>query len=198
MKLHALLLTLLLACSTTLTPEEQSYKELCTKNNHAWMRMSELKDGHPTGNTCYGCMPDEKNHLCSKEEYDALLPKHDAHEAHIATMLVHANGNRTVNIHDYSVTLQHDPLETDKELDFKFSYEKQGQPLTLQLTHSAPMHAIIVSKDLEKFYHLHPELEKPGTLSTRHIFDKPGKYRMWIEFTYYNIQHTIDFDLEVK
>ena len=66
-----LICLMLIACTEIkLTPEQQTYKEYCAEKEGAWMKMSELKDGHPTGNTCYGCMPDEKNHICTKEEYE--------------------------------------------------------------------------------------------------------------------------------
>jgi hypothetical protein len=71
MKTYALLLLMLVSCVTEqLTADEQAYKEYCAKNNGAWMKMSELKDGQPTGKTCYGCMPDEKNHICTQQEYE--------------------------------------------------------------------------------------------------------------------------------
>lgn len=65
-------LFLLIACAEQLTPEQNAYKEYCASHSGAWMKMSELHDGKPTGNTCYGCMPDEKNHLCTQQEYEAF------------------------------------------------------------------------------------------------------------------------------
>ena len=75
MKTLALLICLfLIGCTAEqLTAEQQSYKDYCVSHNGAWMKMSELKDGHPTGKTCYGCMPDEKNHICTKEEYEKFV-----------------------------------------------------------------------------------------------------------------------------
>ena len=68
-----LLLIILTACSTeTLTQEQLEYRDFCAQQGGAWMKMSELHDGHPTGKTCYGCMPDERNHLCSREEYEGF------------------------------------------------------------------------------------------------------------------------------
>ena len=68
-----LVLMLLVACSQELTSEQQAYKEFCLENDGSWMKMSEMKDGSPTGRTCHGCMPDEKNHLCTRAEYEAVL-----------------------------------------------------------------------------------------------------------------------------
>jgi hypothetical protein len=68
------IMIILASCSAeSLTAEQQEYKDYCTAHNGAWMKMSELKDGHPTGKTCYGCMPDEKNHICTKEEYEEFI-----------------------------------------------------------------------------------------------------------------------------
>jgi len=74
MKLTSLLLMGLLACSTEQISNEQSlFKEKCLANGHQWMKMSEIKDGMMTGPPCYGCMPDEKNHICTQEEYEAYV-----------------------------------------------------------------------------------------------------------------------------
>ncbi len=71
--LTVLLLVMLTACEEALTPEQQEYKDLCSQTNGMWMKMSELKDGKPVGPSCYGCMTDESNHYCTKEEYEAVL-----------------------------------------------------------------------------------------------------------------------------
>jgi len=70
----ALLLVLLAACSPEqLTPEQQEYKDFCRDTDGMWMKMSPLLDGKVTGDPCYGCMPDEKNHLCTQAEYEAMI-----------------------------------------------------------------------------------------------------------------------------
>ena len=74
MKAYALLLLMLASCAAEqLTIEQQTYKDYCTSHNGAWMKMSELKEGQPTGKTCYGCMPDEKNHICTQQEYEEFV-----------------------------------------------------------------------------------------------------------------------------
>ncbi|MEM3154575.1 MAG: hypothetical protein QW165_03370 [Candidatus Woesearchaeota archaeon] len=64
---------LLIACAEQLTPDEQAYKEYCASQKGAWMKMPELHEGKPTGKICYGCMPDEKNHLCTQAEYEEFV-----------------------------------------------------------------------------------------------------------------------------
>ena len=70
---YIMMFVFLVACGKPLTVEEQEYKDFCKETDGMWMKMSELHDGEPTGKTCNGCMPDEKNHLCTKEEYEAIL-----------------------------------------------------------------------------------------------------------------------------
>jgi hypothetical protein len=70
-KAAIVLLILFAACSAEhLTIEQQTYKDYCLSHNGAWMKMTELKEGMPVGPACYGCMPDEKNHLCTQQEYE--------------------------------------------------------------------------------------------------------------------------------
>lgn len=56
-----------------LTPDEAAYEQFCEQTNGAWMKMSEMKDGKVVGPSCYGCMPDDKNHLCTQQAYEAYL-----------------------------------------------------------------------------------------------------------------------------
>lgn len=73
-RILALMFIILISCTSgQLTDKEQAYKGYCAEKGGAWMKMSELKDGQPTGKTCYGCMPDEKNHICTKEEYEEFV-----------------------------------------------------------------------------------------------------------------------------
>ena len=74
MKLYyALVFLLLVACSQPLTAEQEVYKSYCGETDGMWMKMAELHNGEPTGTSCYGCMPDEENHLCTQEEYEAMI-----------------------------------------------------------------------------------------------------------------------------
>lgn len=69
-----LLLLLLSACAPKLTPQQEDFKKLCESNKHMFMKMTPIKDGFPTGDpACYGCMPDQKNHVCDVEEYKGLI-----------------------------------------------------------------------------------------------------------------------------
>lgn len=47
-----------------------NFEQICKDNGHPWMKMEPMKDGRFTSNSaCFGCMPDEKNHICNLEEY---------------------------------------------------------------------------------------------------------------------------------
>jgi len=75
MKTAALLTLLLLsACAQVrLSQEQMELKEMCLSKGHQWMKMSEMKEGMITGSPCYGCMPDEKSHICNQAEYEAYV-----------------------------------------------------------------------------------------------------------------------------
>jgi hypothetical protein len=72
-KTAVILLLLLIACTEHLASAQQTYKDYCLSHKGAWMKMSELKEGKPVGPACYGCMPDEKNHICTQQEYEEFV-----------------------------------------------------------------------------------------------------------------------------
>lgn len=53
---------------------------------------------------------------------------------------------------------------------------------TLDLVHEKPLHLIVVSSDLDEFYHLHPEPQTDGTLHVTHTFPNGDDYRFFIDF----------------
>ncbi|MBI4141301.1 hypothetical protein HY484_00070 [Candidatus Woesearchaeota archaeon] len=66
----------LTACAQeSISAEQESFKELCNREGHGWMKMSETKNGMITGLACDGCMPDAKNHLCDQKEYGEYVKK---------------------------------------------------------------------------------------------------------------------------
>ncbi len=70
-----LFLIFLLGCAqVNLSKEQIAFKEKCLAEGHEWMNsMSEMKEGMMAGPPCPGCMPDEKNHICTQEEYEAYV-----------------------------------------------------------------------------------------------------------------------------
>ena len=58
----------LAACEVPKSDSE--FRQMCQANKHMWMLMEPMKDGQEMDSKdCLGCMPDAKNHICSKEEY---------------------------------------------------------------------------------------------------------------------------------
>ncbi|WP_426754623.1 hypothetical protein [Myxococcus sp. Y35] len=58
----------------------------------------------------------------------------------------------------------------------------QGQPVpTLPLSHGKPMHLFIISKDLQRFEHLHPE-PRGDEFVLEHTFDTGGDYTLFVDY----------------
>ncbi len=48
----------------------QNFEQICRDTGDQWMKMIPIKDGRVTSELeCFGCMPDEKNHICNLNEY---------------------------------------------------------------------------------------------------------------------------------
>jgi len=49
---------------------QSDFESLCYQNRDMWMKMQPIKNGLPTGEpSCFGCMPDARNHYCDETEY---------------------------------------------------------------------------------------------------------------------------------
>lgn len=53
----------------------------------------------------------------------------------------------------------------------------------LPIVHEKPMHLLVVSEDLNEFYHIHPEPQADGTYKVSNIFPSGGNYRLYADFT---------------
>lgn len=82
-----------------------------------------------------------------------------------------------------------EPLVAGRETTFNFSVvQKPGNiPVLLndlEVVHAKVMHVLVVRSDMNEFAHIHPVLSAtPGVLSVKHVFSKPGRYKMWAEIT---------------
>jgi hypothetical protein len=130
----------------------------------------------------------------------AQTPKEVPHSGmnHATVMRLHAGENRTVDIHDFTVNFEHSEIKAGSPATLVFSVMKGAEPAHLTEHHGAPMHVIIVSEDLEEFYHAHPKETAPSTLMATQTFGKPGGYRIWIDFITEQGKHIIDFDVNVE
>jgi hypothetical protein len=53
----------------------------------------------------------------------------------------------------------------------------------LEYVHERPIHLLIVSRDLEDFGHIHPEVTEQDSWVVRHTFPHGGSYRLYADFT---------------
>jgi Cupredoxin-like domain len=69
----------------------------------------------------------------------------------------------------------------------------------LEIVHEKPMHLIVVSEDLNEFYHIHPEPQADGSLTTNFTFPNGGKYRLYADFKPKGAAQSVrDFPLQVS
>ncbi len=68
----------------------------------------------------------------------------------------------------------------------------------LEHVHERPMHVMIISRDLASFAHIHPEVTPYGDWEVTHTFHRPGRYRIYSEFTPPGANQRVEFfDVQV-
>ncbi|WP_054860587.1 hypothetical protein [Gracilibacillus sp. JCM 18860] len=60
--------------------------------------------------------------------------------------------------------------------------DNNGKPPELAIQHKKEMHFIIISNDLEKYYHLHPVKEQQGIYSVEQVLSD-GTYQAFVDIT---------------
>ncbi len=92
-------------------------------------------------------------------------------------------------------------VEAGKNTDLSFTF-KNGKGETvrdLQVVHEKPMHLLVVSDDLDEFYHLHPEVQSDGVYKTSFTFPNGGKYKLYTDFTPLDSSQVVqNFSLQVS
>jgi hypothetical protein len=69
----------------------------------------------------------------------------------------------------------------------------------LQIVHEKPMHLLIVSGDLDEFYHEHPEAQADGSYKVSFTFPNGGDYKLYTDFTPFDSTQVVhDFSLNVS
>jgi Cu+-exporting ATPase len=69
-------------------------------------------------------------------------------------------------------------------LTYTVADSSSGRPVELATVHEAPMHLIVVSRDLRRFQHVHPApAAMPGALAVDLTLAEPGEYLLFAEFT---------------
>jgi hypothetical protein len=87
-----------------------------------------------------------------------------------------------------NVTMSADPQTPQAQQPFTITYtlkDKEGAPMTpdkLRVTHERIMHLIVVSQDLRRFSHVHPEGGDGGSYSVSETLPATGRYFLFNEF----------------
>lgn len=117
----------------------------------------------------------------------------------------HNSNSETVSTdkNTYTLEFKSEPKEMVADSDTKLVFtikNLQGEVYKdLEIIHEKPMHLIIVSEDLNEFYHLHPEPQSDGSLTVNFAFPTGGKYRLYVDFTPKDAQQSVrDFPLQVS
>lgn len=89
----------------------------------------------------------------------------------------------------YSASISTEPAEIEpgKVVKLNFSiHDSAGKALNannLEVVHEKLIHLLIISEDLSYFDHIHPEETPNGDFTVEAKFPKPGKYRLYIDYT---------------
>ncbi len=101
-----------------------------------------------------------------------------------ATAGVSIPGGLQVSQNGYTLTPQSTILQPGRATDFRFSVTgPDGRPVTgYQVQHDRKLHFIVVSRDLGRFQHLHPQEAGNGVWSVRLTLPEAGAYRAFADF----------------
>ncbi|GAB3300102.1 hypothetical protein GCM10027511_15280 [Hymenobacter humi] len=102
----------------------------------------------------------------------------------------------------YQATLAFDKLlQVGQPLAMKINISKGGQPVTdLDNYLGALGHVVVISEDTEQYLHVHPneQADKGPAIGFNTNFEKPGLYRVFLQFNHGGQIHTGDFTINVK
>ena len=102
----------------------------------------------------------------------------------------------------YSATLAFDkPLTTGQLLGMKITIRKDDQPVTDLANYLGALgHVVVISEDTERYLHVHPndQADKGPVIGFNTNFEKPGLYRVFLQFNHAGKIHTGDFTINVK
>ena len=111
--------------------------------------------------------------------------------------------DRTWSSNGYKVELSFDKpaVRTGEMLSLKTSITKDGKPVTnLENYLGALGHMVVISEDTEEYLHVHPmDSDKKGPDILFHTtFEKPGIYRVFLQFQHEGKLQTSDFVVKVN
>ncbi|MEO3867502.1 hypothetical protein ABGB18_01585 [Nonomuraea sp. B12E4] len=93
-------------------------------------------------------------------------------------------GGLQVSENGYTLNPLTPTITPGEPADFRFSVTgPDGRPVTdFQVEHDKKLHFIVVSRDLETFQHLHPEMAPDGVWSVKLKLPDAGPYRAFADF----------------
>ena len=102
----------------------------------------------------------------------------------------------------YTATLSFDKdLKVGQLLGMKINITKAGQPVTDLANYLGALgHVVVISEDTEQYLHVHPneQADKGPSIGFNTNFEKPGLYRVFLQFNHAGRIHTGDFTINVK
>ncbi|WBO86789.1 heavy metal-binding domain-containing protein [Hymenobacter yonginensis] len=102
----------------------------------------------------------------------------------------------------YQATLSFDKdLKVGQLLGMKINISKDGQPVTDLANYLGALgHVVVISEDTENYLHVHPndQADKGPNIGFNTNFEKPGLYRVFLQFNHAGKIHTGDFTINVK
>ena len=102
----------------------------------------------------------------------------------------------------YQATLSFDKaLTVGQLLGMKINITKGGQPVTDLANYLGALgHVVVISEDTESYLHVHPndQADKGPAIGFNTNFEKPGLYRVFLQFNHAGKIHTGDFTINVK
>lgn len=105
-------------------------------------------------------------------------------------------------IDDYLVTLTNrNNLKTNRKQSLQFSIERNGTKLLekdMQPYLGATAHIVMISKADKDFIHIHSMSDHRFPIYAETYIEKPGLYRMWVQFKINEKVHTADFTVVVS
>ena len=101
----------------------------------------------------------------------------------------------------YAATLSFDkPLTTGQLLGMKINISKGGRPVTDLANYLGALgHVVVISEDTERYLHVHPndQADKGPVIGFNTNFEKPGLYRVFLQFNHAGTIHTGNFTINV-
>lgn len=120
-----------------------------------------------------------------------------------------ASGNQVINldpkyvskVNGYTVSLLNgEDFKTNRPQDLKFAIERKGkkfQVADIQDYLGANAHIVMISQIDKDFLHIHPMSDKQYPIYAQTNINKPGIYRMWVQFKIDGKIQTADFTINV-